>query len=348
MRQTASDARLLTLPRDGLPAWCDAWLAPPGAGDAFSGRAFLDSVLRAAIPAGAEPLLAEAHGVVLLLLRQPDGRIGSLTTPYSLAWRPLLAGGAAPRAAGRVLGRLLRGAPPGRFEALDPALPGLAELRAGLAAARLVPLPYAHFGNWHEALPAGFGWAAYLGARPPALRTTITRKLARAARDFAFEPVAAPGAALEAGIAAYEAVRAASWKPDEPHPGFDAALMRAMAAIGALRLGVLRARDGTPLAAQYWVVDGGRAWLLKLAHAEAAKAASPGTALTAMMIRGLLEEDGVRELDFGRGDDEYKQLWVAHRRQRIGLLLADPLHPAGLAAIARHLAGAVRRRLGVR
>ena len=58
-------------------------------------------------------------------------------------------------------------------------------------------------------------------------------------RVGAFAPAAAPGPALEAAIAAYEAVRAASWKPHEPFPNFDAQLMRALAAAGALRLGVL-------------------------------------------------------------------------------------------------------------
>jgi CelD/BcsL family acetyltransferase involved in cellulose biosynthesis len=67
--------------------------------------------------------------------------------------------------------------------------------------------------------------------------------------------------------------------------------------------------------------------------------------LTALMIRHLLEEDGVRELDFGRGDDDYKRLWVSARRQRIGLILADPLHPMGLAALARQTLGRWRRQL---
>ena len=154
-------------------------------------------------------------------------------------------------------------------------------------------------------------------------------------------------AALEAGIAAYEAVRAGSWKPAEPFPDFDAALMRAAAAAGLLRLGVLRRRaDGVPVAAQYWVLDRGgtRASVLKLSHLESERAASPGTALTALMIQGLLADDGVQELDFGRGDDAYKRLWVGTARRRIGLVVADPMHPAGLAAIARQGLGALRRR----
>lgn len=346
--------RLETLSTRGLPAWCDAYLAAPGDGDVFAGRAFLDTVLAEAVPEGATPLLALSDAQpewVLPLLRAADGRLGSLTTPYTLTWRPLLRAGArvetAMQAGGQALGRLLRGQAPARLEALDAALPGLEAFRAGLRDAGIVALPYRHFGNWHEAWPEGLRWDAYLAARPPALRTTIGRKLSRARRELAFDLVTEPGAALEAGIVAYEAVRAASWKPHEPQPRFDAALMRAMAGLGALRLGVLRQRaDGQAVAAQYWVVDGGRAWLLKLAHAEAARAGSPGTALTAMMIRHLLDEDGVREMDFGRGDDPYKQLWVGARRQRIGLVLADPRRPAGLAEIARHLAGTARRALG--
>ena len=125
--------------------------------------------------------------------------------------------------------------------------------------------------------------------------------------------------------------------------------MRALASAGALRLGILREGD-EPVAAQYCALDlgGRRATVLKLAHAEERRAASPGTVLTAMMVRGLIEEDGVAELDFGRGDDAYKRLWVGTRRQRVGYLLADPRHPAGLLALARHAAGGVRRRLRAR
>lgn len=234
------------------------------------------------------------------------------------------------------------------LDTLDPALPLLGPLLAGLRAGGIRALRFDHVVNRHEALPPDITWETYLAARPPALRTTIRRKLSRAARDYVHEAIAAPGPALEAGIAAYEGVRAASWKPEEPFPAFDGALMRAAAEAGLLRFGLLRrAADGAPVAAQYWVLDrgGARATVLKLSHIEAEKQASPGTALTALMIRALLERDGVRELDFGRGDDPYKRLWVGGARRRIGLVLADPLHPAGAAALLRQGLGALRRRL---
>ncbi|MEO3471556.1 GNAT family N-acetyltransferase [Roseomonas sp. CAU 1739] len=292
---------------------------------------------------------------MLLPLRRDQGHIASLVTDYSVAWKPLIApaaGTGALREAGASLGRALRFGPPVLLEALDAEQPGLAPLLEGFRAARMLTLRFSSFGNWHEALQPDMRWDAYLGARPAALRNTIARKLARAERHFAWELVSTPGQALETGIAAYVAVRATSWKPDEPFPDFDAALLRVLAGAGALRLGVLReSAGGRAVAAQYWVLDHGgeanglRATVLKLAHDDAARSSSPGTVLTALMIRHLIEQDAVRSLDFGRGDDAYKRLWVARRRGRVGYVLADPMHPLGLAAIARQAAGAARSRL---
>jgi hypothetical protein len=352
---TSAEAALLPLPRTGLPAWCDSFLSPPEAGGFFASRLWFDTLLAHALPPDVEPLgaLCRVRGTPALflpLLRHRGGRLGSLATVYSLDWRPLAAPGVdadAVTAAGRAIGRLLRFRAPARLDTLDPGAPGLAPLLGGLREAGLLQLRFQHFGNWHEVLARGTGWDAYLTARPSALRSTIRRKLARCEREMAFELIRDPGAALAAGIAAYEDVRARSWKPDEPFPAFDGALMRATAAAGLLRLGVLREREsGRPVAAQYWVLDqgGSRALLLKLAHDEASRAASPGTALTAMVVRALLDIDRVQELDLGVGDDPYKRLWVTERRQRIGIVLADPRHPAGLLEAARHLTGALARR----
>lgn len=277
---------------------------------------------------------------MLPLLRQGRG-LSALVSPYTLDWRPLSAPGTrteALHAAGRDFARRMRPSPAIRLDMLDPAMPGLEALLSGLAEGGLRPLRFRHAGNWHEMLPPGSGWEAWLTARPPALRNTIRRKMARASREATHEVIAAPGPGLEAGVTAFEDVRARSWKPYEPFPGFDGALMRAAAREGVLRLGILRMRSGgEALAAQYWILDkaGCRARVLKLHHAKEQRAASPGTVLTALMIRSLLEEDGVQELDFGRGDDAYKREWVVSRRQRIGVILADPLHPAGLAALFR-------------
>ncbi|WP_431282446.1 GNAT family N-acetyltransferase [Humitalea sp. 24SJ18S-53] len=350
MRCAADAARLVPLHDARLPDWCDRFLAPPGSGDFFAGRVWYDTVLAGAIPSGAQPVLAVggAGDAVLLPLLRQAGRLRSLVTPYTLGWAPLLARraeGAALRDAGRGLGHLLHGRGPTLLEAMDPQAQGLPALLDGLRATGLSVDRFRHFGNWRAPLRPGDGWDAYLAERPPALRATIRRKTARAGRFTAY---AQSGPMLEAGIAAYCHVRARSWKPQEPFPAFDPALMRAAAATGGLRLGVLSQADGQAIAAQYWVVSGGRACLLKLAHDQGASAASPGTALTALMIRGLIDEDGVTELDFGRGDDAYKQLWAGQRTERCGVVLTDPWHPAGWVELGRQALAHGRRWLSDR
>jgi hypothetical protein len=334
-----SGARLIPLEGPSLPDWCEPFL---DSGRIAASRAWWDATLAEAVPRGWRPVMAVAGCLALPLLAR-GRRLASLTTPYTLSWSPLARAGASPaerREAGSALARLLRWRPPLRLEAVkDPADPALAGLAEGLVA-----MPYRHFGHWHETLPPGLSFEAWLERRPSAQRSTVRRKLARAEREGRFELHAEPGPALEAAIADFEAVRGLSWKPPEPAPRFDAALMRGFARAGALRLALLRRADGgAPIAAQYWLLEGRRAVVPKLFHAEAERAMSPGTALTAWMIRHLLERDGVRTLDFGRGDDPYKRLWVTDRAEVQGLVIADPRHPEGALAVLRQRIGNWRR-----
>jgi CelD/BcsL family acetyltransferase involved in cellulose biosynthesis len=137
---------------------------------------------------------------------------------------------------------------------------------------------------------------------------------------------------------AFESVYRRSWKEPEPYPAFNVALMRTMAALGALRFG-LWSLAGEPVAVQLWVVMDRRAIVLKLAHDEAFKAHSPGTVLTALMLRHLLDQEQVAEINFGRGDDAYKKDWASQRRQHVGVLLVNPWRPTGAYALLRHVGG---------
>ncbi|HEY1930475.1 MAG TPA: GNAT family N-acetyltransferase [Acetobacteraceae bacterium] len=318
--------------------------------DLFSTRAWWDIVLAHAMPEGARPcfLLCRlgALPAALIPLRYPPvGRaLSSLTTPYTCRYAPLLhpsLDASARRAVFAAFGRFCRDWATTRLDALPADWPALADCIEGAKAAGLVVRRFDHFGNWHE--PVGdLGWSGYLASRPGALRETIRRRLRRAERnpDARFSVVAG-GKELDAGIAAFESVYARSWKEPEPFARFNAALMRQAAVLGVLRLGVLWT-GAQPAAAQFWIVEGGTATVLKLAHDEALKGDSPGTVLTALMLRRLLDEEHVGEIDFGRGDDGYKQGWAAQRRQRIGLVLANPRRIEGLAFLARHAAGRAR------
>jgi CelD/BcsL family acetyltransferase involved in cellulose biosynthesis len=333
---------------DNLPQGCGALLPS----DPFTSAAWYRIAAAHALPDDAIPCFAVLSQdgrpcAVIPLLRQGGGRgLTSLTTPYTCVYRPLLAMDAEPElleAAGQRFGQFCHGWPTVRLDAVPSEWPGLPAFLSGLRQSGLWVQTFQHFGNWHEAVQER-SWAAYLADRPGPVRETVRRKLKRWEQEGRFELFSTPPH-LERGIDAFEAVYCASWKAPEPFPRFNAALMRDAAGRGTLRLGVLWLGD-RPAAAQFWIVADGRATVLKLAHDKALKTLSPGTVLTVMMLRGLLDKEQVTDLDFGRGDDVYKALWATQRHQRIGLLLMNPWQPAGAVEIARSLGGRLRAAAG--
>ena len=221
--------------------------------------------------------------------------------------------------------------------ALPAASPGFGKLVGGLWDAGFAVRPHFHFGQWFEPT-AGDSYAAYLARRPGQLRNTLKRHQNKAAREAKLEFTLVTAAAeVPAAVADYEAIYATSWKEPEPHPRFIGGLARAAAEAGALRLGVLRL-NGAPAAAQLWLVAGGRATIFKLAHDERWKPFSPGTLLTARMLEYALDVDRVAEIDYGRGDDDYKKLWLTERRECWGIAAYNRRTARGLAGALRHVA----------
>ncbi len=287
------------------------------AGTVFSSREWWRTVQSDAMADGAEArfLVCRTDGTVGMfpLLFSPASGLSAFTTPYTCEYAPLVGG----PSVFETFGRYCRGHGVVRLDAIPAEWPHWPALTAGLRAAGLVSRRFDHFGNWHEDV-TGLGWSGYLAARPGALRETIRRRLRRAERmpDARFSVVTG-SEGLDQAIGSFETVYASSWKDPEPFPTFNAALTRAAAGLGILRLGVWSIAD-TTVAAQFWIVDRGRATVLKLAHDEAYKALSPGTVLTALMLRHILGDETVYEIDFGRGDDPYKRGWASQRRQREG------------------------------
>ncbi len=342
--------RLPVLTRFRAPA-----ILPPDAysllrGDAFATPSWYDTVIEDALPPNTEPIFIVlslgGRAITVWPLQRRGNKAGALTTPYTSLWHPLTAPGLGIvqlRQAGLVLGKWCRPHGAVRLDCLEPKDTIWPPLIAGLRQAGLRVLPFDHFGNWH-ATTAGQSWETYLAARPGALREAIRRRTKKAADSGATCRIITGGAALEPAIAAYEAIYAKSWKQPEPFPNFNASLIRACAANGSLRLGLLELHN-TAIAAQFWIVRESWAGVLKLAHDEAHKALSPGTVLTAHIIRHLLDVEHIAELDFGRGDDPYKKDWAPQRRQRTGLILANPWRLSGMVAVARSAVRAVVRRL---
>ena len=330
------------LPDDTTPLFA-------AAGSFFSTRPWWKVVLASAIPSGAQARLllirmdGQAKALFPMLLDPANGDFRALTTAYTCLYEPLIAPGRTDRSV--IFGafaRFCRSFATTRLDALDQAIADDIALSAG--ASGLAVARFDHFGNWYEDV-SGLDWAAWLARRPGASRETIRRRTRRAERlaGARFELFDNEND-LESGIIAFEMVYGRSWKEPEPFPAFNPAQIRAAASLGLVRLGVWWI-DETPAAAQFWIAEQGRATVLKLAHDETFKAHSPGTVLTAWMIRHLIEQEHVMSLDFGRGDDAYKQGWVACRRQRVGLLLINPRHPRGMIELARHSMGRIKARL---
>lgn len=330
---------------DGLS---ETWDVIAAHANVQSTRAWLGAAERAALPAQTQPLYLECRGAALFPMAVHGTTLASLTTPYSTLYQPLVTAKLDEPALeyiGEALGRVARRFAVTRLDALDPTWPPWTPVLRGAQRAGLLRQNFRHFGNWFESVT---DWEAYLARRPGSLRETIRRKSAAARRDpdIRLELInshSTIGPALDA----YHTVYARSWKQAEPFPNFNATLLPRLAAIGGIRLGLMWV-GARPVAAQYWTVWDGIATVLKLAHDEEFKAQSPGTVLTAWMIQRLIDKDGVTEIDFGRGDDPYKRLWVSERRQRTGALLINPRRVPGLVAWGRHTAGRVHRILARR
>lgn len=293
--------------------------------------------------------------VGLVAQHQPRGMGGlgartlhSLTNFYSCSFAPLFEEREMPEAIGPLIEAIMAERPRWDVVNLDSLDRDGAAFSAMADAFAMRGWPvqrYFHFGNWYETT-AGMTAAEYFAARPGNLRSTLKRHAAKLKKTASPSYRMFDGLTdIDEGIALYEQVYARSWKRSEPFPSFAPALMRETAALGCLRLGALLI-DNVPAAAQIWIVWHGKATIFKLAHDEQFAVLSPGSLLTQHVMERVLDEGNIREVDFGRGDDSYKQLWLPKRRERWGIMAFNPRTIRGRLAALRHLGGAsVRRKL---
>jgi hypothetical protein len=181
----------------------------------------------------------------------------------------------------------------------------------------------------------GRSFAEYWATRPGQLRETVRRKGRKGVVDIRIATAFAA-----ADWDAYETIYAKSWKPGEGSPRFLRRFAQAESSAGTLRLG-LASIDGHPVAAQFWTVEGGTAFIHKLAHDEAAKAHSPGSLLSAALFRHVIDTDRVALVDFGTGDDPYKRDWMDGVRTRYRIEAYRP----GSVRHWKHIARLTARRL---
>jgi len=316
-----------------LPLWYHV-LARHGTDKAIAPRLYLDN--------------RDSPAVALVCCRPGAARrLASLSTYYSTQHGPIYGSGEPRLAAAleEIAAALIRERPGWhalQLAGLDPADPAYVALAAAFRNVGWSVFPYFDSGTWYETT-GGLDFARYLAERPANLRNTYRRRAAKLdAEGKASIAYHEDARALDAAIADYETVYRASWKEREPFPDFTPALIRAAAEVGALRLGIMKI-DGVPAAAQLWLHWRGHTTIYKLAHDRRFDDYSAGTVLQMRMMEHVLERDRPVEINFGRGDDDYKKLWLTKRRERWGLFIANPRNLPGLAlALRERLAARLR------
>ncbi|MXO83725.1 GNAT family N-acetyltransferase [Altererythrobacter aestiaquae] len=136
--------------------------------------------------------------------------------------------------------------------------------------------------------------------------------------------------------AEYEAVYENSWKPEEGDPDLLRAFAEQEGAAGRVRLAIGR-HEGIAVAAQFWTVEDGIAYIHKLAHLEEHKALSAGTTLSAALFEHVMDTDKVQLIDFGTGNDPYKRDWMEEDRPRYRIDCLDPRQPKAWPALAKRI-----------
>jgi len=283
----------------------------------------------------------DAHGEAgavtawLPLRRDRAGQVSGLTNWYSFSIRPLFTGEGNRTGAMRNLFANVRKRA-ARLTLYPVPDAAQAELSAALRGA----------GWWVKATPAGDRhWLDLAGmshddwweSRPGQLKNTVRRKARKGVVDIQLLTAYDPGS-----WAAYESIYAASWKPEEGDPALLRAFAENESRRGTFRMGIARI-EGIPVAAQYWTVEDGTAFIHKLAHVEDSLKASPGTLLSAALFRHVIEVDQVSRVDFGTGNDGYKKDWM-NRHEPLWRL--EAFNPARIAAWGPAIKAFARSKLG--
>jgi hypothetical protein len=317
--------------------------------DYFSSRRWYEHFIATVVGRDGSPLFLAAESepgrpaaVFPLWRRQTSGlfgvqRLDSLSNYYSCLYQPLLCGDRerASRGLEALIEHLARVENRWTRIELRP-LPADAwyvrTIVDGFAAHGHTVEQYGAFGNWYLEC-ANLRFEDYFNSRRKKLRSTVRGKLNQLREQFTLDiRIVQDAAATTDALAAYERVYAVSWKQPEPYVDFIPGLMRMLAEEQKLRLGVL-SLDGKAVAAQLWFVANRVAHIYKLAYDPDYSQYSVGTILTMDLMQHMLDVDHVECVDFLSGDDEYKQQWMSHRRERIAIEIINRRKLAGHAIL---------------
>jgi hypothetical protein len=223
-----------------------------------------------------------------------------------------------------------------RFSPMDPDSHYFRALSSAIRYNGLAGFSYVFFENRYFKVQDG--WLGYFVSQSGQLRNIPKRKLEN------FESV---GGALELitckerldyAIQTYRDLCTKSCNNPELYPEFFSGLMRMLARKGWLRFGIASI-NGRPIASQLWIVAYGKASIFKPVYDRKYSCYSAGALLTSYLMQYVLDEDGVKEVDYLKGDDPYTTLWLSDRRNRWGVVAFNLRSFGGLLGWGREILG---------
>jgi Acetyltransferase (GNAT) domain len=260
---------------------------------------------------GLNPLIATASDGkrdAVLALTGTKGRLSPLRNWYSFTWRALAPEGeAGDQMLGEIANQLKTRAHRVTLEPVPEEDSSATRLSDAFRKAGW-RVEVTQCDTNHVLYVEGRSFEEYWIMRPGRLRTTLKRKAKKVDTQIVSQ--------FNAEIwSVFEGVYKSSWKPEEDQPAMLREFAEQEGNAGRLRLGV--ARDGDmPVAAQFWTVENGTAYIHKLAHLECANKLSAGTTLSAALFKHAIDQDCVEIVDFGTGTQSYKADWMEATRPR--------------------------------
>lgn len=213
---------------------------------------------------------------------------------------------------------------PSQLETISPALK-----RIGFVEDR-----YQFSKNWRE---LGIqSYEQFVEKISSSLRSTIKRKKKKLTPEAGYEVKEITADNAEQLIIDYQRVYEKSWKVNEPFPRFIEQLMRRGQRSGQSRLYVMYHLT-KPVAAQFWIVNGHRAYIYKLAYDPEYRNLSVGTVLSDYIFHDVITRDGVDEIDYLVGDDSYKSDWMSDCRSLYGICAYNKKSALGWFFIVRKM-----------
>lgn len=175
----------------------------------------------------------------------------------------------------------------------------------------------------------------YFAARPSRLKNTLKRKNKQLVKhEFRYQ-IAQDSASVKKMFTDYQTIYQQSWKGQEYSDDFILDICLQAQAQQKLCFATLYI-DETPAASQIWFRQGEQVSIFKLAYDPQFSSLSVGSLLSEYMTKYVLDHCGVRHIEFGMGNERYKQDWMNEKQYRYCYLVFNTTTIIGILAWLRY------------